>query len=227
MARTVNPQKHAIRRDAFVDAALRLIQTKGYEQMSIQDLLDELGASRGAFYHYFDSKAALLDAAMERLLETGTAIAREVAADPGVSATEKFGAVFTNIASWKNARRELILKLLQIWFSDENAVVREKLRRGLAEQMTPVLAQIIRQGWQEGVFTVASAEDAARVVVALLSGTQEIAAELYLARVQDAVPIEAVERTLAALATAYERILGAPPGSLRIVDPETIRLWFA
>ncbi len=227
MARTVNPQKHAVRRDAFVDAALRLIQTKGYEQMSIQDVLDALGASRGAFYHYFDSKAALLDAAMERLLDTGTAIAREVAADPGVSATEKFGAVFTNIASWKNARRELMLKVLQIWLSDENAVVREKLRRGLAEQMTPVLTDIIRQGCREGVFTVASPEDAARVVVALLSGTQEIAGELYLGRVQHTIPLETVERTLAAFATAYERILGAPSGSLRLVDPETIRLWFA
>jgi len=227
VARTVNPEKHAIRRDAFVDAALRLIQTKGYEQMSIQDVLDELGASRGAFYHYFDSKAALLDAAMERLLDTGTAIARGVAADPGVSATDKFSAVFTNIASWKNARRELMLKLLQIWLSDENAIVREKLRRGLIEHMTPVLAEIIRQGCQEGVFAVASAEDAARVVVALLSGTQEIAADLYLARIQNAVPLETVERTLTALATAYERILGAPPGSLRIADPETIRLWFA
>ena len=30
------------------------MQAKGYEQMSIQDVLDEMGASRGAFYHYFD-----------------------------------------------------------------------------------------------------------------------------------------------------------------------------
>jgi len=223
----VNPATHAVRRDAFVDAALHLIQTKGYEQMSIQDVLDELGASRGAFYHYFDSKAALLDATMERLLDTGTAMARAIAADPGVSATDKFSAVFTNIASWKNARRELMLKLLQIWLSDDNAVVREKLRRGLAEHMTPVLAEIIRQGCREGVFTVASPGDAARVVVALVSGTQEIAGELYVARVQNTIPLETVERTLAALATAYERILGAPPGSLRIVDPQTIRLWFA
>ena len=61
MARTVNATVYAVRRDAFIDAAQRLIQAKGYEQMSIQDVLDELDASTGAFYHYFDSKAALLD----------------------------------------------------------------------------------------------------------------------------------------------------------------------
>ena len=48
MARTVNVAVHAVRREAFVEAAQRLMQTKGYEQMSIQDLLDELDASRGA-----------------------------------------------------------------------------------------------------------------------------------------------------------------------------------
>ena len=61
MARTLDPAAHALRRDEFVDAAQRLIQSRGYEQMSIQDVLDELGASKGAFYHYFDSKEGLLD----------------------------------------------------------------------------------------------------------------------------------------------------------------------
>ncbi len=60
MPRTLNPAAHALKRDAFLDAAERLIRTKGYEQMTVQDVLDELGASKGAFYHYFDSKEALL-----------------------------------------------------------------------------------------------------------------------------------------------------------------------
>ena len=65
MARTVDTGAHAVRREAFVDTAQRLMQAKGYEQMSVQDVLDELDASRGAFYHYFDSKAALLEAVVD------------------------------------------------------------------------------------------------------------------------------------------------------------------
>jgi AcrR family transcriptional regulator len=68
MARTVNAQIDKVRRDAFLDVAQRFIQTKGYEQMSIQDVLDELDASRGALYHYFDSKRALLDGVRLRRL---------------------------------------------------------------------------------------------------------------------------------------------------------------
>ena len=73
MARTVNLVEHAVRRDTFVDAALGLIQSKGYEEMSIQDVLDEVGASRGAFYHYFDSKTALLEAVLERIVVQASA----------------------------------------------------------------------------------------------------------------------------------------------------------
>src|SRR4051794_41269773 len=65
--RAVNPHKHAARRDEFIEAGQRLIQTRGYEQLSIEDLLAEVGASKGAFYHYFDSKQSLLEAIIERL----------------------------------------------------------------------------------------------------------------------------------------------------------------
>ena len=61
MARTLDPAAHAVKRDTFLDAAQRLIKTKGYEALSVQDVLAAVGTSKGAFYHYFDSKAALLD----------------------------------------------------------------------------------------------------------------------------------------------------------------------
>ena len=51
MARMVNEAAYAARRNAILDAAERAVATKGYEQMAIADLLDELHISSGAFYH--------------------------------------------------------------------------------------------------------------------------------------------------------------------------------
>jgi hypothetical protein len=39
-----------------VETSQGLVYTKGYEQMTIQDILDDLQISKGAFYHYFGSK---------------------------------------------------------------------------------------------------------------------------------------------------------------------------
>src|ERR1700724_1817144 len=82
VARTVNATLHTVRRDAFLDVAQRLVETKGYEAMSVQDVLDELDASKGAFYHYFDSKQALLEAVVERFADGAIASLAPVLNDP-------------------------------------------------------------------------------------------------------------------------------------------------
>jgi AcrR family transcriptional regulator len=227
MARTLDPVAHAVRREAFLDAAQRLIQTRGYRQLSIQDVLDELGASKGAFYHYFDSKAALLDGVVSRMVEAATAALAPAVADPDRSALDKLDAVFTGLDSFKADRRELILELMRVWSSDDNAVVREKFRREVIAAMTPLLATIIRQGVAEGSFATASPDHAARVYVALILGANEAAVDLFDAHRRGAVGFEEVERTLAAFWEAFERVLGARPGSLGFRDRSAVvREWF-
>ena len=86
MARTLDPESHVVRRDAFLDVAQRLIQTKGYDAFSIQDVLDEVGASKGAFYHYFGSKGDLLEAMVERMADGVEASWEEVLTRADLSA---------------------------------------------------------------------------------------------------------------------------------------------
>ena len=226
MARTLDPVAHAVRRDAFLDTAQRLVQTKGYEQMSIQDVLDELDASRGAFYHYFDSKSALLEAIIGRMVEDVIDVLGPLVADPDLAAVEKFRRMFASIASWKAERRELMLEVVRVWASDDNAIVRDKYRHRVAASLTPTFAAIIRQGVAEGSFRVTSPEHTARVLIALLLGAQEHATDLYLARQAGRVPFELVEGALLAYPDAFERILGAPAGSLRWYDRALLEQWF-
>jgi AcrR family transcriptional regulator len=226
MPRTLDPEAHAVRRDAFADAAQRLIQTKGYEQMSLQDVLDELDASRGAFYHYFDSKVALLDAVVERMVDAVTATLVPIVDDRDLSPLQKLLGVFSGIGRWKTERTDLMLAIMNVWLSDENALVRERMRQRTTIRLTPLLTRIVRQGKAEGVFTVSSAEHATVVVVSLALGLNETASRLFVARQADAVSFEDVERTIAAFSEAFERILGLPAGSWTPVDAPTLRFWF-
>jgi AcrR family transcriptional regulator len=225
VARTLNPAVHAVRREAFLDAALGLIQTKGYEEMSIQDVLDELDASRGAFYHYFDSKAALLGAVLERMTETVLETLAPLVDDPTTTAIEKFEGIFAGIARWKGDRPDLVVELLRVWLSDENAIVREKYRHSITAKLVPLLSEIVAQGIAEG-FTARSPRETARVVVSLILGANQTAVDLYVARQADAVTFDEVLRNFAAYTDALERILGTPPGSLRLADEATLRHWY-
>jgi AcrR family transcriptional regulator len=226
MARTINATAHAVRRDAFIDVAMRLMQTKGWEQTSIQDLLDELDASRGAFYHYFDSKGALLEAVVARIIDGALASAEPIVADPAVSAPDKLSGLFGGIANWKNARQELLLSLMEIWLSEDNAIVREKFRDQVARRLTPLVSQVLAQGLAEGTFSASPPDQVARVFMSLLLSLNEIAGRLFIARQQRLITYEEVRLTLIAYLEGFERIVGARPGSLALMDEATLHLWF-
>ena len=225
MARTLNPEAHAVRRDAFLDAAQGLMQTTGFEQISVQDVLDATRASKGAFYHYFDSKTALLDAIVERLVASGVAQVSRGVDDPDRTAVQKFEAFFGGLADYKMERRELILGFMQAWDSEDNAVVREHFRRGLVGRLQPIMSTIIRQGVDEGVFQVEAPEATARVLVSLIQGLNEDATGLFLALDSGAITFEYLEGRLAAYIEAFERILEARTGSVKFTDTSIIRDW--
>jgi len=68
-------------RQNLLQAALRLFGERGYHATSLQDVIDAAGCSKGAFYHYFDSKEDLLllfhDTFIDHLLEFAERTARE------------------------------------------------------------------------------------------------------------------------------------------------------
>ena len=226
MTRTVNTEKREIRREAFVLSGLRLIQTKGYEQMSVQDVLDDLHASRGAFYHYFTSKRALLSAVMDHVVTAALGAVAPVAAEPGRSAVSKLEGVFTGIAGWKEDRRDLMLALVRVWYSDDNVLTRDKLRASLMASLVPMLAEIIAQGVEEGVMSAGSPDGAARALVSLVLGAQDAVIELFLAAQEGEVLFQAVSGVVAGYTEAMERVLGLSRGSLKLFNEERLRPWF-
>jgi AcrR family transcriptional regulator len=227
MARTLDPERYAVKREAFIDAGTRLIQTKGYEQLSIQELLDELGASKGAFYHYFGSKGDLLEAVVERMADAVELQWADPMTRPGLSAAQRLESVFAITAQWKSARRDLVLAVLEAWLSDHNAIVRDKLRQLVARRMTALLETILRQGVADGDFNVTDPGASAHVLVGLIQTAQERALELFVARQDGRVEFADVERAFAAFQEAFERIVGSPPNSVRFVSHETLTTWFS
>ena len=226
MARTLNPTLHTVRRDAFLDVAQRLVQTKGYEAMSVQDVLDELEASKGAFYHYFDSKQALLEAVVERFADDAIATLAPTLGDPNLLALRKLEGIFAGIARWKAERKELVFAIIEVWNSDGNAIVREKLRRLTVNRLVPLLSPVIAQGIHEGTFTAESPDQTAMVLVSLMLGFQQQATDLFIARQAGTITFEAVQRSFAANTEAFERILGVARGSLTLIDERNLHFWF-
>jgi AcrR family transcriptional regulator len=233
MARIVKEEEHTARRNEILDAALQLVYSKGYDKMTIQDLLDELQISKGAFYHYFDSKADVLQALIERMVvEQMEPLLLSIVRDPHLTALEKLQGYFDTAVSWKTAKKELMLQLTKVWYSDENALARQKMMALMVRHVTPLFMQIIHQGAREGVFTTPYPEYASQVIINLVQPLGDTFAQMLLSDHSDSEEamhdhaLQQAETLIAAYNDTLERILGAPQGSIHLMDTEALKEWF-
>jgi AcrR family transcriptional regulator len=226
MPRIVREEEYAIRRNQILDTALRLVYTKGFEQMTIQDILDEQHISKGAFYHYFDSKAAVLEALVERIVDEVEPLLSSIVQDSRLSALEKFQRFFDMTARWKTDRIDLMLGLVRVWYADENAIVRQKVFATTLKRVTPWLTGIAHQGVQEGVFTITYPDTFCQMIFYLIQGMGDTFVELLFKEQDKHTARQQATRMAAAYDEALERVLGAPNGSINLIDTETLEAWF-
>ena len=66
MARTVDPERVAQRREAITLAAAGLFGTKGFERTTVADIAKVAGISAGSVFYYFPDKRAVFRAVFER-----------------------------------------------------------------------------------------------------------------------------------------------------------------
>jgi TetR/AcrR family transcriptional regulator, transcriptional repressor for nem operon len=240
MARTVNQEAHVAKRNQILDAAQRLLYIKGYERMTLQDILSEVQISSGAFYHYFDSKPAVLEAFIERIRQEVEQPLLPIVHDPHLSAIEKLQGFFDTLDRLRIAHKKDVVKLSRVWYTDDNAIVRLKVDEAVIEQRAPLLTEIVRQGVREGSFTTAHPDQAGEVILSLLHGMGNTHAKLLLSVPQGCdgatesrmLPdIEALVGSIVATHAAYmeaiERVLRAPPHSFSHTDAEAVSVWIA
>ena len=94
MARNKHPEKTVAK---ILDVAMRLFVERGYEQTTMQNIIDELGGlTKGAVYHHFSSKEEIFFAAMDRVMAPGVERLRKIRDAEGMTGREKIQAMFDN-----------------------------------------------------------------------------------------------------------------------------------
>lgn len=84
------------REDAIVASVNRLLATKGFDLMTVDEVAADVGIAKASLYKHFASKEALAAAAMVRVLERGAALLAELAAKPELTAVQRL----REVARW-------------------------------------------------------------------------------------------------------------------------------
>ena len=222
MTRVVkNPE---VRRNEIIDVAHQLFLTKGYDNTSVQDVLDGVGIAKGTFYYYFDSKLALLDSLIARLTDDTLATVEPIITDDHLSALEKIDGYFDTIMSWKTERREFFMDFARVIYRDENAIYLQKMVHSALRRVAPFFAKIISQGNEEGVFDNDYPVETAEIILILLRSMSESMTYILLEEEYAGDIPSALERIILSHQDAMSRILGYD-GAMELIDLDTAKLW--
>ena len=133
-------------RGKIVNAAWQLFYEQGYEDTTVEEIIELSHTSKGSFYHYFDGKDALLstlsllfDEKYEELMDTLT---------PEMSAMDKL--LFLNSELFGMIENSISLDLLARLLSTQLVTSGEKHLLDHNRTYYKLLRQIMAQGQQRG-----------------------------------------------------------------------------
>lgn len=188
------------RKKEILDVVEELFVTKGYDGTSTTDILERVGIARGTLYYHFKSKEEILDALIDRIIQGMVSNIRLAISDK-TTATQKIlsfvGAMKVDSAVGK--------EITDYAHKPQNALMHQKIQNALLVALTPIAAEIIREGIKEGSFSTNYPEEAAEMLL------------IYGSVVFDDMH-EIAEAELGRKSAGYvfnmERLLGIKQGSL-------------
>lgn len=211
-------RKGDLRRAQILDAAEKLFFERGYDNTSIQDILDALGISKGGFYHYFDAKETVLREISER---------RAVARFDGLNA-ELYGArrspidrlnlLLTLPNLFESEDVHFAALMLKICYLDGDASIRAHRRRILVDRLLPFVDSVIEEGAADGTLHSRYPAQIGRLLLLLACDVDDEACSILAAEPDNPDVMLRLIELLNVYREAAETLSGAPYGSLLLFD---------
>lgn len=197
------------RKNEILDAADELFGKKGFDGTSTADIFEKVGIARGTLYYHFKSKEDIMDALIKRIGSQILGAARKVAADKTIPVNERIiGVVMSLNVSNNNGTNSTVGKeMIEHMHSPQNALMHQKTQKTIIAGVTPILADIIREGIELGIYNTPFPYECMEMIMTYTSTVFDD---------DDTVPLTEQGRIsrINALIFNVERLLGAECGSL-------------
>jgi AcrR family transcriptional regulator len=206
-----------VRRAELLDRAAALFLRHGYDNVSLNDLIADAGVSKGAFYHWFPSKEALIATLAERSAREAFAVVEDAVAACGGDALARLNAALqagfdVNMKMGGPEQLAAMVSLLR----PENAHLYGRIVAVEEALFRPLLTRLISDGVANRLFDTFDPEGVAGMIYGLAARTNS-----NIVEVSQAADESARERAIDCLTTrfrlhglAIDRILGLPDGSV-------------
>lgn len=215
----------AERRGAILDAAQALFMARGWEAVTIADVLKAASISKGGFYHHFTAKEDLLAGIVTRMTERAIVAAETARREAPGDALAKLNAFTTGSIRWKADNIGEMRFFADVLTRPGNDVLYRRIFDATSAAVVPVLEDLVAEGVAEGTFDVADTRLTAELIVGLSHGRRQVLEEAVTLAGTDDVDqaTNHLDARMQAEGAICERLLGLPHGSVSLSNPEDYR----
>ena len=207
-----------LRRSEILNHSLALFLSRGYDNVSLNDIIADAGISKGVFYHYFLSKEALLVALTDRFAHQTLAQLDEVLTDRTLNPLQRLNAFLAKGTRIKTKLAPGAWAVFGALFRPENQGLYQRVIAASELLFKPILTDIISQGVKERLFDTDDPEGVADLLHQLASNTASFVTRIVGAATaqEKQEALKAFHKRLRLNGVTIDRLLGLPDGTLYV-----------
>lgn len=151
----------------IVNQSLKLFIEKGYENTSIQDIINNLGGlSKGAIYHHFKSKEEIFEAVCKKIGDDNTVYYRSIRDSKDLSGYEKLKVMVQS--AYSNPNNEAVVAMTSKIGSDPKFLLAQIT--DIFEVVAPLYIQpVIEEGIMDGSIQTKYPKELSEVIIVLVN----------------------------------------------------------
>jgi AcrR family transcriptional regulator len=187
------------RRREIILASRLLFLSQGYENTTMQDVMNKLQIAKGTTYHYFRSKEELLEAVVEDMVSEYMGAIEKALNESKVNALDRMKVLISagRIASSSGDTLDRL-------HCANNRELHARLLAITLVKLAPLYARVISQGCAEGIFDVTHPLECAEILLAGIQFVTDVGCYSWSP--------EDLERRTKAIPSLIENQLNAPKG---------------
>jgi AcrR family transcriptional regulator len=157
------------RRAEIIEATFFCIALKGYSNITMQDIADSAGVSKGVIHYYFRNKDELFVSVLDKLIrDLDTHIANKV--DRAKTPTDKIRAIISAVFEKTRTNKKFQAVLLDFWAHSVRNPVLKAANGGQHARYRHLAKKTIAEGIKEGSFRKCDPGRVASALIALIEG---------------------------------------------------------
>ena len=165
MSRTLKEPE--VRRKEIIEISRLLFEEKGFENTSVENIINAANIAKGTFYYYFKTKKDVLDEVVKDISEDFYVLLHNIVKSQSRSVVDKINQIFIG------SKKESIVntKVMKSIHMSENRELQEKLNIIYIEKMIPLITEVFNQGYKERLW---NREISIQAMQIILGGAQFI-----------------------------------------------------